>query len=404
MRWLTVRRVQDEKGDTIVEVLIAIAVISVVLVGAFLVSQRSSNTVQNSSEHSTAQQILQSQVERVRAAVVERSASADTINTIISSGGGKFCMVGDTPTTYTDAACKFNSLYTVTVTKPVTLNTTYKFTIAWDGITGGTQKEDLYYRVDESAGGEPAEADPPTPPAPAYSCPNISLSPGANASSVAVSITGGDGASEFRIVRGGVTIGTKTGVGVYSDTTVSQGQTYSYVVQFRKENGTFSVDCAPNGKTITMAAIKYVDLYLCVHGDVFWGEWFETLSPRCEGYNVPAPIRLGRIIALDSPVVPAGSKRIDRYYTASRSSIWRTPTFDHLVVATTDAVGSNMPWAGDGYYYEMSLGYGAPSGLDVTRYWYSYTGDNYVTYPGQASAYPGLYQVNDGRSDFKVLP
>ncbi len=57
-----------QSGDTIVEVIIAIAVIAAVLTGAFVVSSHSITSVRDSEEHSEVLQQLQGQVELLRAA------------------------------------------------------------------------------------------------------------------------------------------------------------------------------------------------------------------------------------------------------------------------------------------------------------------------------------------------
>jgi type II secretory pathway pseudopilin PulG len=64
-KWL---RDKLQAGDTIVEVVIAIAVIATVLTGAFIVSSRSLTAVRDSEEHSEVLQQLQGQVELLRAA------------------------------------------------------------------------------------------------------------------------------------------------------------------------------------------------------------------------------------------------------------------------------------------------------------------------------------------------
>ena len=55
-------KVRRQTGDTIVEVLICIAVISTVLTGAFIVVSKSNRAIQNSAEHAQAQQRLQGEL------------------------------------------------------------------------------------------------------------------------------------------------------------------------------------------------------------------------------------------------------------------------------------------------------------------------------------------------------
>ena len=55
-----------QNGDTIVEVLIAILIISMVLGGAFAASNRSSRSLQQAQEHTTALKIAEGQVELLK--------------------------------------------------------------------------------------------------------------------------------------------------------------------------------------------------------------------------------------------------------------------------------------------------------------------------------------------------
>jgi prepilin-type N-terminal cleavage/methylation domain-containing protein len=64
----------SNRGDTIVEVLIAIAIVSVILVGAFVTSNKSTQAVRNSQEHAEAAQLLKSQIEQARI-IIENSSS-----------------------------------------------------------------------------------------------------------------------------------------------------------------------------------------------------------------------------------------------------------------------------------------------------------------------------------------
>ncbi len=66
-----------EGGDTIVEVLLAIAVVSAVLGGAFVSANRSLNGTRVSQERSEATKLVQSQAELLSAATKDPAASAD---------------------------------------------------------------------------------------------------------------------------------------------------------------------------------------------------------------------------------------------------------------------------------------------------------------------------------------
>lgn len=132
------QRTRKQAGDTIVEVLIAIVVISTVLAGAFLVSRSSIKNVRNSEEHSQALKLVQGQLELLRTAA-ETQPEANF--------GGTFCMSGTSPVPSTNAACKSGSLYALSIKNVDAANHTYQATAQWDGITGGTARTQLSYRV-----------------------------------------------------------------------------------------------------------------------------------------------------------------------------------------------------------------------------------------------------------------
>ncbi len=64
-----------QRGDTIVEVLIAIVVVSSVLIGAFVSAQRSTNITRQSEERAEALKVAESQVEQLRKAALSNQGS-----------------------------------------------------------------------------------------------------------------------------------------------------------------------------------------------------------------------------------------------------------------------------------------------------------------------------------------
>ncbi len=132
-----------QAGDTIVEVLICIAVISTVLTGAFIVVSKSNRAVQDSAEHAQAQQRLQGEIESLRAYLAGAS-NTDSVS-------GNFCFDGsNTPVAVTDATCKTDNgggaEYSLSISPTGTPNT-YKCTISWESITGSQANETYYYQV-----------------------------------------------------------------------------------------------------------------------------------------------------------------------------------------------------------------------------------------------------------------
>ncbi|HEX8226554.1 MAG TPA: hypothetical protein VF572_01665 [Candidatus Saccharimonadales bacterium] len=158
----------NQAGDTIVEVLIALAVVSSVLVGAFLVVQKSSLAVRDSQEHAEMLQILQGQVELVRSLALKETSETSgvfanspkffCIDNSNASGPVKHGMSGmgnslpaidaDDFSRYT-GPCK-QGLYNVAITYSGNLpinSGVFTFTGRWNKIGGGKSQEVLTYRI-----------------------------------------------------------------------------------------------------------------------------------------------------------------------------------------------------------------------------------------------------------------
>ena len=166
----------QDRGDTIVEVMIAIAIVSSVLAGAFTVTQKSSTAVRTSQERSEILQLMQGQVELVRAiALKATSETADIFD------DGYFCIddtttpverVDFTGTTNLDVASTYHEkcrelgsgdLYNIAV---IYNDTTKVFTVTgrWDRIGGGINRAQLSYRIVPAAVAT-IPSTPSTPPA-----------------------------------------------------------------------------------------------------------------------------------------------------------------------------------------------------------------------------------------------
>lgn len=138
--------ISKQAGDTIVEVVIAVAVVSSVLVGAFTVSSSSVRAIRDSEEHSEALQLLQGQVELLRAA-------AGTKGTLTAfSLTSPFCLDGAlNHYPNTDSHCLANSLYQLSITGPAspssTSTSTFYLQAKWAALAGGYDYVYLTYRV-----------------------------------------------------------------------------------------------------------------------------------------------------------------------------------------------------------------------------------------------------------------
>jgi type II secretory pathway pseudopilin PulG len=144
----------DQRGDTVVEVLIAIAVISSVLVGAFIVTNRSTRTVRDSEEHSQALQLLQSQVEQLRA-----YAQSTTYGTMSTTPNFCFKQDGSGPigvasgTTYgcsptSPNGAQYGFVITLPTVAPAPNETgTFTLKVQWDSVLGNKGNESLVYKI-----------------------------------------------------------------------------------------------------------------------------------------------------------------------------------------------------------------------------------------------------------------
>jgi prepilin-type N-terminal cleavage/methylation domain-containing protein len=142
------------RGDTIVEVMIAVVIIGAVLAAAFVLTNRNSEGVRDTEEHSQAMLLLKGQLEQLRSI-----APSTTYGDLPDN----FCFDNDSsatdpmPSLASGAfGCKAaNSLYGFSISKdamapPVsgTPDTTlFTLKAQWDGILGVTANEQLVYKV-----------------------------------------------------------------------------------------------------------------------------------------------------------------------------------------------------------------------------------------------------------------
>lgn len=151
---------RSAKGDTIVEVLVAIAVMSTVLAGAYAISNRNSSAIRQAQEHAEALQIAQTQVEQLK--VLALISNTDIFSRTANPGNG-FCTFnpgsGDLEE-YDDSdpsnKCIVNNGidYRVSISRENTAAPQYKFTVRvrWDSINGPAGQEDnveLSYKLNK---------------------------------------------------------------------------------------------------------------------------------------------------------------------------------------------------------------------------------------------------------------
>ncbi len=129
---MLIRRAQS--GDTIVEVLIATAVVGILLTGSFAVANRSSQVIRSAQERTEAQKITTRMLERLKSYAVVVSAPLPTT--------GAFC-INDT-NAIISAPCA-DGRYSTKVEYD-SGNTVYIITTQWDSIVSGAPQEQLIIR------------------------------------------------------------------------------------------------------------------------------------------------------------------------------------------------------------------------------------------------------------------
>jgi len=135
-----------QAGDTIVEVMIAIAIISSVLVGAFLVSSTSTRSVQDTGERAQALQLAQSQVEMIRSYVADGGTFAGSSPYCMVSQSGQYTYktsVGDAnncdPADNASRGAQFRPSFTKN-------GPNYTVTVGWEGLKSAANIQ-LTYRI-----------------------------------------------------------------------------------------------------------------------------------------------------------------------------------------------------------------------------------------------------------------
>ncbi len=135
------------RGDTIVEVLIAVAIVGVVLTGAYASARRSLNGVRASQERAEALKIAEGQLEMLK----YYAATAPTPTYPAPS----FCLYvsGLTVTTVTSADvthCKNQNpgaRYNIAIAKDTPTTDVFTIAITWPQINGGTGQLSIGYKA-----------------------------------------------------------------------------------------------------------------------------------------------------------------------------------------------------------------------------------------------------------------
>ncbi|HSX43099.1 MAG TPA: prepilin-type N-terminal cleavage/methylation domain-containing protein [Candidatus Saccharimonadales bacterium] len=133
-------RIRNERGDTLVEVLIAMAIISLVLVGAYVTSNRNAATLQATQEREQAQRVVEAQLELLRNSGTITSGNCfDPISGSQTSGAG--CDIKSSTT-------NSGATYKLSITGPV--GGVYTVMARWTSLNSNTDLDSsvtMYYRL-----------------------------------------------------------------------------------------------------------------------------------------------------------------------------------------------------------------------------------------------------------------
>jgi len=131
-----------QQGDTIVEVLIAIAVVSLVLTAAYAITNKNTIAIQTNQERVQAQHLVESQIEALRSnkGITITNSSIDNCFDGLNQASGASCTVQATGS---------GADYELNIVGPT--GGVYTVSAKWTSIGGHTDNDSnvtMYYRVD----------------------------------------------------------------------------------------------------------------------------------------------------------------------------------------------------------------------------------------------------------------
>lgn len=149
---------RKEAGDTIIEVLIATAVVGTVVGSSLSVINHILNNAQQAKEHEEALELIEGQVEVLRVVAIHPNPNP-ILN--IFSHNGPFCLKNDgsliaisdsnLPASTYPAGCKFgvdaDSRYNLGLIQRTSGSNTFYAYANWEGPSGGQEQVNVIYRV-----------------------------------------------------------------------------------------------------------------------------------------------------------------------------------------------------------------------------------------------------------------
>jgi prepilin-type N-terminal cleavage/methylation domain-containing protein len=143
----------SERGDTIVEVLIAIAVISLILGGAFVMTNRSLQGTRDAQERVNATKLVEGQIEQIK----ELAGGSESDTLFGTTVPASFCIDADgAVVNAASSGCRVNASGGAPTTEPIfglvvtRAGNTFTVRTEWTSVRGDTQNNvEMKYRAYE---------------------------------------------------------------------------------------------------------------------------------------------------------------------------------------------------------------------------------------------------------------
>lgn len=156
------RRTQlSECGDTIIEVLIAVGILSLALTSAFVLTRQNAAVVRDTQDRATVLQLLRSQAELLRSHAFNETPATPQAQSIFGSSPAYFCMArnGSGKVNFASdvaqiegnmsrypAGCIFDTYYHIAIRYNAS-NRVFTIQGSWDTQAKGIGREQLLYKL-----------------------------------------------------------------------------------------------------------------------------------------------------------------------------------------------------------------------------------------------------------------